>query len=322
MKNLKRFLLPILFVAIFQSCDDNDDPVVVDTNTIVDVAIDNNLSSLVAAVTRAELVTTLSREGDFTVLAPTNAAFAEFLEDNGFDSVNDVPKETLKNILLNHVITGSLRSTDLETGYASTNAISAASNTNMSIYINVGDNVMFNGTSKVDIANVPADNGIVHVVDKVIGLPTIVTFATADSNFDSLVAALTREDDFSYVATLSSQVGAAGSVAPFTVFAPTNEAFASLITDDLPDSVTSLADIDKATLSSTLNTHVVTGLNVLESGLSNNMPVPTLGGELTVGLNASAATLTDPNGRVSTITATNVQANNGVIHVINKVLLE
>lgn len=319
MKTLSKFLSLIVLIT-FLACSDDNEPALdttIETNTIVDVAIENNLTSLVAAVTRADLATTLSGSGPFTVLAPTNEAFSKFLAAGNFSSVNDVPVDVLRQVLLNHVISGSLKSTDLSTGYFNTNATSAASNTPMSIYINTDGGVKFNGISEVTVANVPADNGTVHVVNEVIGLPTVVTFATADPNFSILVDALTREPDFSYVSTLSSANGT--SPAPFTVFAPTNDAFVSLL-DELQ--VDSLADIDKATLSSTLNTHVVAGANVLDSSLSDSMPVETLGGDLTVKITSNGATLVDSKSRVSSIIATNVQANNGVIHAINKVVLE
>ena len=316
MKKITKILSLVLAFSFLASCSDDED-VVIETNTIVDVAVKNNLTSLVAAVTRADLGATLSSNGSFTVLAPTNQAFETFLQSKGFASVNDVPVDVLRNILLNYVITGNLRSTDLSTGYAKTNATSAASGTEMSIYINTSNGVVFNGDSTVDIANVEADNGIVHVVNKVIDLPTVVTFATADPNFSILVQALTRENDFTYVNTLSTPNGT--SPAPFTVFAPTNDAFVDLLGEL---QVNGLGDISKATLSSTLNTHVVAGANVLESNLSDNLPVNTLGGQLTVNITSNGATLTDSQNRVSTIIATDVQADNGVIHAINKVVLE
>jgi uncharacterized surface protein with fasciclin (FAS1) repeats len=316
MKVINKVIALFLLVSIFSSCSDNDDPVV-ETNTIVDVAVNNNLSSLVAAVTKAELVATLSGSGPFTVLAPTNEAFAAFLEEKGFNSLDDVPKEVITQILLNHVIDGSLKSTDLTTGYANTKATSDASQTPMSIYINTDGGVKFNGISQVSVPNVSADNGTVHVVDKVIDLPTIVTFAAADSNFSILVEALTRESIYTYVETLSTPNGT--EPAPFTVFAPVNSAFVSLLNElDL----TALSEVPTATLTSTLNTHVVAGANVLESGLSDNMPISTLGGALTVNLSAGEATLTDSGSRISKIIATDVQANNGVIHAIDKVVLE
>lgn len=315
MKNLLKITC-LAFVIGFVACND-DDPVVVETNTIVDVAIDNNLTSLVAAVRRANLDVTLAGPGPYTVLAPSDAAFSAFLQANNFNSLTDVPVDLLRNILLNHVISGELMSTDLTTGYANTNATSDASGTNMSIYINTENGVSFNGISNVGIANVEADNGIVHVVDAVIGLPSVVTFATADPNFSILVEALTRENDFTYVETLSTPNGTAP--APFTVFAPINDAFVDLLAEL---QLNALSDVPKATLTSTLNTHVVAGANVLESNLSDNMPVSTLGGGLTVNLTSNGATLTDSNNRVSSIIATDVQANNGVIHAINKVVLE
>jgi len=316
MKVINKVIALFLLVSIFSSCSDNDDPVV-ETNTIVDVAVNNNLSSLVAAVTKAELVATLSGSGPFTVLAPTNEAFAAFLEEKGFNSLDDVPKEVITQILLNHVIDGSLKSTDLTTGYANTKATSDASQTPMSIYINTDGGVKFNGISQVSVPNVSADNGTVHVVDKVIDLPTIVTFAAADSNFSILVEALTRESSYTYVETLSTPNGT--EPAPFTVFAPVNSAFVSLLNElDL----TALSEVPTATLTSTLNTHVVAGANVLESGLSDSMPISTLGGALTVNLSAGEATLTDSGSRISKIIATDVQANNGVIHAIDKVVLE
>lgn len=316
MKTIAKLFTMLILVSLFTSCNDNED-IDIKTNTIVDVAVNNELTSLVAAVTRAELVTTLSSSGSFTVLAPTNDAFTKFLATTPYATINDVPKELLRQILLNHVITGSLKSTDLSTGYFNTNATSDASNTEMSIYINTDNGVEFNGISKVTIADVSADNGTVHVIDEVIGLPTVVTFATADPNFSTLVSALTRETSFNYVSTLSTATGT--SPAPFTVFAPTNDAFTSLIAEL---SISGLSDITTPTLTAALNTHVVAGANVQESGLSDNMNVETLGGDLTVNITSSGATLTDPEERVSTIVATNVQANNGVIHAINKVLLD
>lgn len=316
MKLVTKFFIGLLLIGGFYSCNnDNDD--VIEPNTIVNVAVNNNLSSLVAAVTRADLVNTLNSPGPFTVLAPTNRAFTEFLSDNNFASVDDVPKELLTQILLNHVIDGSLLSSGLSTGYATTKATSAASNTPLSLHVNTDNGVVFNGISKVITENIIADNGIVHVIDKVIGLPTVVTFATADSNFSSLVAALTRETNYTYVNTLSTANGT--SPAPFTVFAPTNSAFASLL-EEL--SLNNLSDVPTATLTSTLNTHVVAGKNVLENELTNNLQINTLGGNLNVNIASSGATLTDSKSRVSKIEVTNIQANNGVIHQIDTVVLE
>ena len=153
------------------------------------------------------------------------------------------------------------------------------------------------------------------MVDAVIGLPTIVTFATADPNFSTLVAALTRADQPDFVSILSTPDGS--DPAPFTVFAPTNDAFGSLLTEL---EASGLDDIDKETLTATLNHHIVGGANVLSTSLSDNMTVETLGGDITANI-TGGATLTDANDRVSNLVAVDVQAANGVIHAIDKVIL-
>ena len=318
MKNLFK-IIPILLISLttFQSCNNNDDDNVEDVSTIVNLAVDSaDLTSLVAALDRANLVSALNGEGPFTVLAPTNDAFAAFLSANNFNSLEDVPVDILTKVLLNHVISGSLISTDLSTGYANTLATSAASQTPLSIYVDTSNGVRFNGVSSVSAADILAVNGVIHKVDAVIGLPNIVTFATADPNFSTLVSALTRSDlTTDFVGVLSTD--SATAPAPFTVFAPINDAFNRLLIElDLA----SLSEIDEPTLDIVLKYHVVGGANVLDSNLTDNLTVSTLSGDITADITGGAR-LTDPTGRVSDIIATNVQANNGVIHAINKVIL-
>ena len=271
---------------------------------------------MVAALERTNLVSTLQGEGPFTVLAPSNDAFVTFLSANNFNSLEDVPVDVLTNILLNHVISGSVLSSDLSTGYANTLATSSASQTSMSIYIDVSNGVNFNGVSSVTSADILAVNGVIHKVDAVIGLPSVVTFATADPNFSTLVSALTRNDlTTDFISILSTTTGT--SPAPFTVFAPINDAFNRLLTEL---NLTSLSEIDEPTLDIVLKYHVVGGANVLDSSLTDDLTVSTLGGDITANV-TGGATLTDANGRIADIIVTNVQANNGVIHAINKVIL-
>jgi uncharacterized surface protein with fasciclin (FAS1) repeats len=323
MKNvlkLPKLLFLLLFSISIISCDndDNDDQTEQVVLTIVQIAAQEpDLSILVEALMAADgdLTTTLSG-GNFTVLAPTNDAFAEFLSANGFASLEEVPTDVLSNILLNHVITGEVVSTDLTTagsGYTTTNATNLDGD-NLSLYFSTTDGVEFNGLSGVVLADIPASNGVVHVVDAVIGLPTVVTFATSNPMFETLVAALTREDlATDYVSVLSS----VASPSPFTVFAPTNEAFGSLLTEV---GMSSLSEIPVDLLTSTLNTHVVASANVRSGDLTQGMAVSTLGDALTVSLDAGPQ-LIDLNDRVANIIEVDVQAYNGVVHVIDKVVL-
>ena len=312
------FLLTLSFFIISCDNDDNDAQPLPEELTIVETAAATpELSILVDALTAADgdLLTTLS-SGNFTVLAPTNDAFAGFLSANGFASLDEVPTDILSNILLNHVITGSVMSTDLASagsGYTTTNATNMDGD-NLSLYFTTSSGVEFNGQSSVVLADVPASNGIVHVVDAVIGLPTVVTFATSNPTFETLVAALTRDDlGEDFVSILSTT----DEPSPFTVFAPTNDAFASLLSEL---GVNSLGDIDAATLELTLATHVVVEANVKSGDLTNGMNITTVGDALTVSLDAGPQ-LIDLNDRIANIVIVDVQAYNGVVHVIDKVVL-
>lgn len=318
---LKKAWLLALFVLPFTSCSsDDDNDMVVESNTIVDIAAGNNdLSILVDALTKADLVTTLDGNGQYTVFAPTNAAFTSFLEAKGFASLDEVPVPALREILLNHVVMGSATSSSLSTGYIKTMAKGSASSTNtLSMFVNTGNGVVLNGGTSnggamVTEADVMADNGVVHIVNGVIDLPTVTSHAIANADFSILVQALTRDDQPDFAGILSGTDNS-----PFTVFAPNNAAFANLLTEL---SLSGLNDIPQATLENTLKYHVVTGANVLSTDLTNNMEVTTFQGDsFTISLDGGA-TITDANNRTSTIIATDVQASNGVIHAIDTVIL-
>ena len=156
----------MFFTTLLSSCNDDND-VMIETNTIVDVAINNNLTSLVAAVTRADLATTLSGSGPFTVFAPTNAAFQNLLDSNSsWSSLDDIPVETLRSVLLFHVLSGSVKSTDLSDTYVPTLS-TGPNDESLSLQVQVTDGIAFNGDAAPVVVDVEASNGTVHVIDKV-----------------------------------------------------------------------------------------------------------------------------------------------------------
>ncbi|WP_291138650.1 fasciclin domain-containing protein [Flavobacterium sp. UBA7663] len=300
-KLIKLTLLVVSSTLMFSCSDDDSTP---QNNSITDIASGNpNLSILVDALSRADLAETLDQAGSYTVFAPTNDAFLDFLDANGFESLDDVPLPTLTQILLNHVVNGTNLSTGLTTGYVKTLATGSASSSNtLSMFINVESGVRLNGVSSVTTADIIANNGVIHVVDAVIGLPTIVTHATANPNFSTLATLLTEQG---LVGTLD---GTASS--PFTVFAPLNSAF-DTATLNLYSGLTSTQK------TAVLTYHVVTGANVLSNAIPSG-PITTFEtGTFTI----SGTVITDEQSRTTDIVATDVQASNGVIHAVNKVLL-
>ncbi|MDC6390016.1 fasciclin domain-containing protein [Maribacter sp. PR1] len=274
---------------------------------IVDHAVANpDLSSLVGALTtdgNTTFTDLLSDpETDFTVFAPSNMAFESFMNPDAND---------LNSILSNHVISGTAADSGSLTNMYVNSLATNADGDNLSLYINVDDGVQINGTSTVAAADIVATNGIIHAVDTVIDLPTVVTFATADPNFSSLVGALTSEGQPDFVSVLSTSGEAP---APFTVFAPVNDAFAAL--SEVPS-----GDV----LTAVLNHHVIAEANIVSGDLSDGLVSPaTLEGDtLTFSIDSeSNVTITDGSGNTDIgIIAVDVQANNGVIHAINKVMI-
>lgn len=228
---MKNFIKPLLFSGVVMmcmtSCDDNGNDDMMSNKSAYDLIVsDSNLTSLKAAIDKAGLSTTFSQSGTFTLFAPTNAAFSTFLQANGYASLNDVPVATLKTILMNHVLSTEMKASAIATGYVSTMAMGSASATkNISMYINTSGGVKINGISNVVQTDIDANNGVIHKVDAVIALPTVTTHLMANSQFSTMVSALTRSDMPNFTSILSGSTNS-----PFTVFAPTNSAFASLLT--------------------------------------------------------------------------------------------
>lgn len=313
-----KFFIPgfaLLFTAFALSttaCKDTDDGVTL--STVVETAIASpNLSTLVAALQRADLVSALNAPGQtYTVLAPTNEAFDKLLQTLGVSRLEDIPTDVLAQVLRNHVISGVAKSTDLSTGYVNTLATFGGTDAPISLYVSTDSGVRFNNAANVTTADVEASNGVVHIIDAVILPPTVVNHALNNPNFSVLVQALTRSDlGVDYPAVLSGD-------GPFTVFAPTNAAFTALLQEL---GVSGLNDIPAATLNAVLQYHVVSGANVRSSALTEGQSVTTFqGGTFTIGL-AGGPKITDAQGRVANIIATDVQGSNGVVHAIDKVIL-
>lgn len=336
LKNAKLSFLALIISFGFVACDEEDDfrpgdqvevpqpepePEPTDdgeteSNTIIDYADANGYSSFVAAVEAAELTATLSGDTEYTVFIPTNDAFDTFLSDNGYASLEEVNTDTLALILMNHVQSGSLMSENLSTGYVESMAAAGPDPDdpeNVSLYINTDDGVMLNGVSTVTSADIEVDNGVIHEVNAVIGLPDVTTFVTADARFSTLATGLTDEE---LVATLQSTE----SPAPFTIFAPIDDAFAALLTEL---GVGSLAEIGSETLSEVLAYHVITDDNVTSDELTDGMTVTTFQEqELTINVDGDGAvTVTDATGETASVLEADVQATNGVIHAIDIVLM-
>lgn len=271
---------------------------------IIDTAVaDGRFTTLVAAVQAADLVDALKGEGPFTVFAPTDDAFAALPEGTVESLLLPENKQALTDILLYHVVAGKVMAADV----ASLESAATLLGKDVAIRVDMG-NVYIND-AKVVITDIETSNGVIHVIDAVLLPPaeqaqTIVEIAAADERFSTLVAAVTAAN---LVETLSGE-------GPFTVFAPTDDAFAALPAGTvenllLPENKQALTDI--------LLYHVVAG-KVMASDVVGLTSAPTvLGKDITITVRDGKVFLND----TVEVIITDIEASNGVIHVIDAVLL-
>ena len=290
--------------TLLQACGGSDDE---PQRNIVELAQNTpELSILVEAVVAAGLAPTLSA-GTLTVFAPTNTAFAALLTELGVTKEALLAnKPLLTAVLTYHVLGSKVMRADVPVG----RAITPVSGGFFKIESNNGLKVTDgrNRVSTITSTDIQASNGVVHLVDRVL-LPAdkdIVATASALPDFSILVEAVVA-------AGLVSTLQGAG---PFTVFAPTNAAFAALLTELGVTKEALLAN--RALLTSVLTYHVVPA-RVLKAEVPVNTAITTVQGQtFTV---SSSLVITDQNARTSNIVAADVFTSNGVIHVVDKVIL-
>lgn len=302
-KKINLLLVAIALTIVFVSCSKDDDPATESKNIVQTASSDDQFSILTAALTKAGLVSALEGPGPFTVFAPTNDAFNALFNDLGVTGLDDLSAETLTPILLNHVINGNIKAADITTGYATTLNNSGPGQNLVKVFIEKGSSVMVDG-SKVTIADVMASNGVIHAIDKVILPATVVTHAINNPNFSILVEAVVK----------AGLVDALNATGPFTVFAPTNDAFTALFG---ALGVSGIADLTAEQLTPILLYHVVSG-NILASQVTSGN-VPTLKEGSTISIIADGMGVKLNNS--SNVIATDVQGVNGVIHAIDAVIL-
>ena len=302
------FAMAMFSSTVLLSCEKDDDTPVRRSETITDLAVaDPNFSILVQALTKAGLADDLSSmENQFTVFAPTNDAFAALLSELGVASLNDIPTDVLTKVLLYHVKSGIATSGQINTGYYNTLADGPISGTTLSLYVDKA-NLKINNRASLTKVDIMAENGVIHVIDKVILPMSIADHAVANSNFSALVAAASKAG---LVPALDDETQ------KYTVFAPVNAAFTEL----LSTLGVTLSDLSAETLTPILLYHVL-GTAVPSSQVAAGY-VPTLstafGKSVSLQLSTAAGVKLNNNANV---VAVDVVATNGIIHAIDKVVL-
>lgn len=331
----KMLLLVFALSMVVMSCSDDDDNDNKPSQTVLDLAVANdNLDVLAAAAAKAELTAVLDGSDDITVFAPTDAAFITMLDaDNetaAIAAINGMTKAQVEDLLKYHVVMGELEAEDIASGTTTVTTVRAMNN--KAYVTKTGANVTING-ARVTSADVDASNGVIHIIDAVLTPPAgdIVSIATTGAtaeNFQLLAAALTKAN---LVTTLQGN-------GPFTVFAPSDAAFLAMLrtlTGDVDlteaeaiaaiNGITTTSDpLNMDELTNVLKYHVVSGA-AYSNNLTDGQVLTTLKGSApnTLMVDVGTSVMIDGLGAdgAATVTGANVSATNGVIHVIDKVLM-
>jgi len=274
------------------------DGVLLPTTTVYDIISDSDAhNTLEAAIGAVGLDEALMGEGPFTVFAPTDDAFAA-LPEGTVESLLEDPEGALTQILLYHVVGSKAMSTDLSDGQM------IATLQGKEVEVKIMDGKVYINNAMVTIEDIEADNGVVHVIDAVLLPPTTTVYdIISDSDAHN---------------TLEAAIGAAGldealmGEGPFTVFAPTNDAF-----EALPEgTVESLLEDPEGALTQILLYHVV-GSKAMSTDLSDGQMIATLQGkEVEVKIMDGKVYINN-----AMVTIEDIEADNGVVHVIDAVLL-
>lgn len=318
MKRWTKWMAAVATTALVAACGGGDDDPA--PGTLAQEASTRGFTGLVAAADKAGLAAALSApNANLTVFAPTDAAFGSLASTLGFSSagamVQALDSATLAAILQYHVLPTTRTAADLAAGGATQPTLyqfggaAATLALDTTSGVKITDEVLTQ--ANVTVANVPASNGVVHVIDKVLvppGLLNVVQMAQLNPAFSVLVEAVVAAD---LAGTLSGP-------GPFTVFAPTDDSFTATLGEL---SLTKAQLLASPGLASILTYHVVGGdvraADVV--ALPKPAAVTTVQGE-TFSVGADLG-ITDQRARTAALAATDVVASNGVIHVIDNVIL-
>lgn len=318
-----RALICFISFSTFNSCTSGDDefrePEGSGEEIITDLTLTNyfkanaEYSILSTAIEQIGFSAALDNPSSYTFFAPDNDAFNRYLEQLGVNDVRNINTSVLTQLIQYHMLSGKNTLAQLNSGYNTTLAREFSSQGNIHMYIiKSGNTLRINDIAQVTSSNIQTTNGTIHKVSEVLALPSIATFILADSQFDNLVIAGSRDANDKFFELLSSLD------TDFTFLAANNEAFNAVVNEldyqninDIPETI--LADI--------LDNHIHMNSVKRQNKLTDNLMMTMKNNNNVMVTTNNGTRFNDENQRTSILLTGNIQAWNGVIHTVDKVLL-
>lgn len=343
-KQIVKFLAILSIGIITISCDDNSTEITKYPTALEIIKADGNYSVLVKALDATSLSSTFSSAGSYTLFAPNNAAFAAYTSTNFPTGIVDATFPVLpatltsaqvaelKKLLQNHILGVGTRANDLVANVYSKTFAAGVGSTTLSMFVNQsGSDYVINGGSsnggaKITSSNIDASNGIVHLVDNIIKLPTLKNHLVANPDLASFYAIYTSTTSGTY-GDQSAVLATLTAAGPTTVFAPLN----STVNTEASTSGFIASNNTAANVSKILKYHMANGN--LTSSSSTSWTSSSATTDVTISTQASTGQtfkialgtlkiteLPTPFTTVSNIKTVNIQATNGIIHTVDRVL--
>ena len=278
------------------------------------IASEAEFSQMKEAMDHANLGPTLNGRGPYTVFVPTNEAFEDYIASEGVNSIREIRGSTLSRLLLPHILQGTLPGDQLNEGYISTIAVENSSLNSVNLYFSPLTGI--NGEADIDQTDIVASNGLIHTVDALIPFPNLWTHLQANLNFSDFFAACNQAGSPFREKFINES--------PFTLFVPSNSAMDAFLLNH-PEWNNDLSAIPRERLEAIISLHVVPNQNVGENQFTDGLGLNTMhdGGNtvLTLVENSGLFEISKAGGGTVVISGINIQATNGIIHIIDEVLI-
>ena len=295
--------------------DNSDDGEDVETNQTLTAYFRDNpdYSILSTAIEQIGFSAALDNPSSYTFFAPDNNAFTRYLQSLGISDVRNISTGLLTQIIQYHMLSGRRDRSELNTGYTMALAREFASQGNVHMYITKSENtIRINNTVEITSGNIQTTNGTILKVSEVIALPTIATFIESDPELAGLAEVISRETDnkvFELLGLIDRD---------FTFLAPNNAAFDAVLTEL---EYATIDAVPEAELVNILENHIHPNDIKRQNKLTDNLMMVMKNENNVTVSNANSIEFIDENQRNSRLLTANIQAWNGVIHMVDKVLL-
>ena len=317
---LAKIILIFIFCSIIISCGTSDDPgdVIIPDNTINNFILNNsNYSVLATALNRTSLDSVLnSTMQQYTIFAPNNSAFNSFLSENDYTNINDVPLKELENYLRYHIQPGASKLSEFPDGYIRSLGTGNVSDRLLSMYTStLDDSFYINNEAEVVVSqgNILLDNGYLNPISTFLSLPSITDFllVSQQSSDDSFANILSESTSENYLARLEDED------AVFTILQASEEAIANYLSEN---NYAAINDIPQANLQKIIDNHIIPQENVRTEAIEDSLQVTANSGALLNFYEDNGPKIKLENNEIINIITPNIQAVNGVIQIVDRVI--